>query len=145
MSVAEFGNQILNRLAQYLYEEVQLEPGIELVMPMTGKAQLVAVLERSIARVQRESVAEYSDAIDRITAEFKKAQEAMDALAAEAKATAQPRWNVTYLHDDCPQCEDLVEQAIQQASEQGRQGAVGVTFVGSSYEIEHRGEATRAS
>lgn len=41
----------LNRLAQYFYEEAQNSEGIRILMPMTGKEELVNALRMALARI----------------------------------------------------------------------------------------------
>lgn len=43
----------LNRLAQYLYEEITDCPNITISMPMTGKAELVGALEIALERLDK--------------------------------------------------------------------------------------------
>lgn len=75
----------LNRLAQYLYEEIGSAKEISLTMAMTGKPELVAVLEKALGRIGIRRV-QHPD-----------------------------NWKVWYGHEDCAECEDLAEQAISYA------------------------------
>ncbi|QOP65254.1 hypothetical protein SEA_ZAYULIV_58 [Microbacterium phage Zayuliv] len=79
----------LNRLAQYLYEEIGSAKEISLTMAMTGKPELVAVLEKALSRIgiRRVQVTE--------------------------------NWKVWYGHQDCAECEDMAEQAISYAKAAG--------------------------
>ena len=75
----------LNRLAQYLYEEIGSVPEISLVMHMSGKGELVNALEKALARIGIRRVQQPDS------------------------------WTVSYGHEDCAECEDMAEQAISYA------------------------------
>lgn len=79
----------LNRLAQYLYEEIGNAKEISLVMAMSGKSELVDTLEKALARL------------------------------GIRKAQPGNAWNVDYAHPDCAECEDCAEQAISYAKAAG--------------------------
>ncbi|QZD99186.1 hypothetical protein SEA_CAPTAINREX_58 [Microbacterium phage CaptainRex] len=81
----------INRLAQYLYEEIGSAKEISLTMAMTGKPELVAVLEKALSRI------------------------------GIRKVQAPDNWTVEYGHQDCAECEDCAEQAISYAKAAGTQ------------------------
>lgn len=75
----------LNRLAQYVYEEIGSAPDISLVMHMSGKGELVNALEKALARIGIRRVQQPDS------------------------------WKVWYAHQDCAECEGCAEQAISYA------------------------------
>ena len=155
--MSAYSEKMLNRLAQYLYEEIGNEPGIQLVMNMTGKPELVAALKRSIERVQADAVRELNEGIEAMRAVWEQMGEQMvQAFAdvAEAVAAAEvkteptkpdlSRWDVEYKHEDCPQCEALAERAIQSAIERGTSGVTCYDNMLNPGGPKHSGRATRA-
>lgn len=72
----------LNRLSQYVYEEIGKAPDMNLVMQMSGKASLVTAIEKALARIG-----------------IRKVQQPAS-------------WTIGYGHKDCAECEDCAEQAI---------------------------------
>jgi hypothetical protein len=119
--VSAYDDQLLNRLAQYLYEEIGLAPHIQLQMPMTRKPELVAALKRAIERVQEQQRREFEESLAKITAAWSQMTEGIaQAFADAAKATRKAEyWDVEYFHEDCPHCEACAEEAIKNAKERG--------------------------
>lgn len=101
----------INRLAQYFYEEADGRHNFTINLAMVNKAGLVSALRGALQRIDR------------------------------FQPTRANAWITEQLHEDCVQCEHMVEAAIAHAKVTG---SIGATYTDAGVTAEHSATVRRA-